>query len=140
MQAGHFHSMGEYFRCNQRTCHLQQTPSWLLSDSVKAINYPVRLRKPGRPALAGPPGASNLFRHQFRSTIRCIMLQVPFGPIVLWEHDGVRCTFQRRESGPPYEVVLHLRDRTIVRVFEHDEDASTFAINAMKDGELKSYV
>ena len=57
------------------------------------------------------------------------------GDIVLWENAaGLRCTFARRPSGPPYEVTLQRGADILQRVaFEHDVDASNFAIAAMRD-------
>jgi hypothetical protein len=57
-------------------------------------------------------------------------------PVLLWETtDGLRCTVRRCPSGPPFEITIH-RDAEIVRqmTFEHDEDASAFAVAAMHEG------
>jgi len=64
-------------------------------------------------------------------------MATPFDVVVLWEHDGQRCTFRRRIDGRPFEITIRLQDRTIVRAFERDEDASAFAITAMNDRDVK---
>ena len=57
------------------------------------------------------------------------------GDIVLWETAaGLRCTFALRASGPPFEVTVQRGGEILKQaVFEHDEDAATFAIAAMRD-------
>ena len=55
------------------------------------------------------------------------------GVVVLWRtFSGMRCTFVRRGSGPPFEITITCGPEVITRrAFEHDEDAAAFAITEM---------
>ena len=60
-----------------------------------------------------------------------------FDPVILWESPtGIRCTSVRRQTGPPFEIIIAAGDRVLRRLaFEHDEDAAAWAISAMYDAE-----
>jgi hypothetical protein len=52
--------------------------------------------------------------------------------VPLWEAGTVRCTFLRRASGLAFEITITCGSEVVSRrAFEHDEDASAFAIAAM---------
>jgi hypothetical protein len=59
------------------------------------------------------------------------------GEIVLWETtNGVRCSRVRRESGVPIEITVAHGDKILCRMsFQLSEDATTFAIAAMYEGD-----
>jgi hypothetical protein len=57
--------------------------------------------------------------------------------VLLWEtEDGLRCTFARLASSPPFEITIQRGPDVLKRLtFEHDEDAADFAIAAMHAGD-----
>ncbi len=67
------------------------------------------------------------------------MSNSPFSnaPILLWgSPNGLHCSLTRCPEGPPFEVTVFSGAHRIKRAtFEHDENASDFAIAEMKASE-----
>src|SRR5215217_6725036 len=72
-----------------------------------------------------------------KRTLAWRMVGVSAEQVVLWETaGGLRCTFDRRPTGPPFEVTVVRGTDVVTRMaFEHDEDAAAFAIAAMHQGD-----